>query len=226
MLHNKKIACAMALTMFAVMIALGVWQLQRLAWKEDLLAKIDTRLSVAAEPLPEKIENPQDWEYRRAKVTGHFYRQPFLIRPRTHNGRVGYHLMMPMKIKWGGVIYVNRGWVSDKELPDALKISGRFHKMEGVLQIPSKGFYTPDNDPANDYWYWPDLAAMGEKSGQKSDYPMILTLLPQEKGVYPTGYEVTANLRNNHKLYAIFWFGMALVLVVIFVIYQKKQEKV
>lgn len=223
MLHNKKIACAMAFVMFATLIALGVWQLQRLEWKEALLAKIETRLALPAEPLPEKIEDPEAWEYRRVKVTGAFQHARFLIQPRTHNGRVGYHMVMPVRIKSGGIIYVNRGWVSDKELPD-VKTGGRFLRLEGVLQIPYQGYFTPDNNIEKNTWYWPDLAAMEKQSEQKSDYPMILTLLPQPAGVYPMGYEVTAYLNNNHKLYAMFWFGMALVLVVVFVISQKKQE--
>lgn len=224
MLHNKKTVCAMAFVMFAVLVALGLWQMQRLAWKEDLIAKIETRRAMPAVPLPDKIENPQEWEYRRVRVTGAFFREPrFLIRPRMHHGKVGYHLVMPLRIKFGGVIYVNRGWISDAELA-SLNTSGRYSKMEGVLRVPVKGTFTPENDPVNDFWYWPDLDAMGEKAGKKSDYPMILTLLPAAEGVYPTGYEVTSHLRNNHRLYAAFWFSMALILAIIFVIYQKKQE--
>lgn len=214
----------MAFVMFAVLVALGLWQMQRLAWKEDLIAKIETRRAMPAVPLPAKIDNPQEWEYRHVTTKGLFLRQhAFFIEPRMHNGKVGYHLIMPMRAKYGRIIYVNRGWVPDKDL-SAIEDSSRYLEMEGVLQTPVKGSFTPENDPEKGFWYWPDLAAIAKSSGRKGHYPMILTLLPAAEGVYPTGYEVTSHLRNNHRLYAAFWFGMALILAIIFVIYQKKQE--
>jgi surfeit locus 1 family protein len=224
MLHNKKIVSAMAFSMFAVLIALGIWQMQRLAWKQELLAKIDTRMSIGTEELPKTIDDPQAWEYRRVTLRGQFFKDhPFLIQPRMHKGKVGYHLVMPFEIKYGGVVYINRGWVSDETM-DQVKSFSLNRNVTGVIQIPYQGKFTPDNDPQNNYWYWPDLEAMSKKSGIKSDYPVIVTLLPQPEGSIPTGYEVTANLRNNHRLYAFFWFGMALILSVVFIIYQKKQR--
>jgi len=223
MLHNRKTISATALAMFAVLIALGVWQVQRLGWKENLLAKIDSRMSMDAVTLPDVIDDPDEWEYRRVTVHGHFLKEhSFLIQPRTHNGKAGYHLVMPFDIQSGGIVYINRGWVSD-ETRDQVTSPAVDSDVTGVIQIPYKGMFTPDNDPQNNYWYWPDLGAMGAVSGAVSDYPVIVTMPPAPAGHAPAGYAVTANLRNNHKLYATFWFGMALIFSVVFIIYQKKR---
>jgi len=222
MLHNNKIVYGMAAAMFAVLVALGVWQVQRLAWKEGLIARIDARRAMEAAVLPDRIDDPAAWEYRRVKLRGHFVAPQFLLQPRTQDGRTGYHLVMPFALAAGKTVFVNRGWVA-ADAQDRIETPAAEQQLEGVVQIPQQGAFMPENDPQRGYWYWPDLAAMGKAAGRMSDYPVIVTLPPQGAGAVPAGYEVTAHMRNNHRLYAFFWFGMAAILAVVFVLYRQKQ---
>lgn len=222
MLHNQKIVSAMAAVMFAVLMALGLWQVQRLAWKQDLLARIDTRMTMDAADLPDHIDDPTAWEYRRVTLRGRYDAAQFFLQPRTQDGKTGYHLVMPFVLAKGKTVFVNRGWVAEDARSRIETPTGE-HTVTGIVQIPYQGSFTPENDPARAYWYWPDLAAMGKAAGRQSDYPVIVTVPPQADGRVPAGYEVTANLRNNHRLYALFWFGMAMILVVVFVIHRQKQ---
>jgi len=212
----------MAAAMFAVLVALGIWQVQRLAWKEGLLAKIDARMAMDAAALPDRLDGPAAWEYRRVTLRGRYAAPQFLLQPRTQDGKTGYHLVMPFALAAGKTVFVNRGWVA-QEAQDRIDTPADEQVVTGIVQIPYKGAFTPKNDPQHGYWYWPDIAAMGKAAGRQSDYPVIVTLPPQGEGRVPAGYEVTAHLRNNHRLYAFFWFGMALILAVVFVIYRHKQ---
>lgn len=224
MFHKKIVIHIMAAAMFAALVALGLWQMQRLEWKETLLAKVEARMAMDPERIIDKIDAPQDWEYRRVSLYGKYVNHhPLLIQPRTHKGQNGYHVIMPFDIYKGGIVFVNRGWVPQDYPIKKLNVPSLRRTVEGVVQIPAKGRFTPENDPDKDYWYWADIAAMAKKAGIENPLPVLVTLPPQAEDVYPTGYEVTSNLRNNHRLYALFWFSMALVLVVVFVMYQKKQ---
>lgn len=224
MLHKKTCINIMAVCMFATLVTLGLWQMQRLQWKQSLLSKVETRFAMAPEKIIDKIDAVQDWEYRRVTLTGKYVdRYPFFLQPRTYKGQNGYHVVMLFDIYKGGKVFVNRGWIPQDYPRKKLNVPALRRTIEGVVQLPFKGYFTPKNDPSQDYWYWPDIQAMGKKIGVENPLPVIVTIPPQAAGVYPTGYEVTSNLRNNHRLYALFWFSMALVLVVVFVMYQNKQ---
>lgn len=224
MFHKKVLVYIMAAVMFAALLGLGLWQMQRLEWKESLLSQIEARMAMDAERIVDKIDAPQEWEYRRVTLNGKYVNhRPLLIQPRTHKGQNGYHVIMLFDIYKGGAVFVNRGWVPQDYPQKQLNVPSLRRTIEGVVQLPFKGTFTPENDPDKGYWYWPDIQAMAKKIGAENPLPVVVTLPAQEAGVYPTGYDVTANLRNNHRLYAIFWFSMALVLVVVFVMYQKKQ---
>jgi len=204
------------LAMLAVLVWLGTWQVQRLHWKTDLLARIDAQMAATPAPLPEKITDPDGWEYRRVSVTGSFdYTHEFLVQPRTQDGKTGYHMVVPFRRVSGGEVLVNRGWISDDTMKKALRPAGTL-KLEGVLQIPQKSYFTPDNAPAQKQWYWIDTAAMAKAAKIAAVPPLVMTVPPQKAGVYPAGYKLAANIPNDHKQYAIFWYGMTIVLLAIY----------
>jgi len=221
----KPAAIIVALTAFLILIALGTWQVQRLGEKTILLNKISQRMAADSTPMPEYIENPKDWEYRRVALAGSFdFSHEFLIKPRTLNGANGYHMFVPFKRISGGIIMVNRGWISDKLMAKDNRTS-RIIRIEGVIQIPHKTMFTPKNNPAKNDWYWPDLKSMAANANLKNVAPVIVTLTKRVKDLYPAGIKVTANIRNNHKAYAAFWYSMSLILVVIFILSNLKQQE-
>jgi surfeit locus 1 family protein len=199
--------------MLAVLLGLGVWQLERLAWKTDLLKSIHDRMAQKPVPLPEKIADPAAWEYRRVKMAGQYVSdREFLIQPRTLDGKAGYHMYVPFRRVSGGIVFVNRGWISDDLLGKAIRPRGMV-AVEGIVQLPHKSAFTPDNNPEKGEWYWPDVEAMAAAAHVKNPAPVIVTVAARRPGVYPAGGQVRLDIPNDHKQYAIFWFTMAFVLI-------------
>jgi surfeit locus 1 family protein len=207
-----------SLLVFVVLIGLGTWQLQRLQWKTALLAEISTRMEKAPVPLPEKLPAPKDWEYRRVTMTGQFaYDHEFLIKPRTLDGQVGYHMVVPFERLSGGTVMVNRGWISDALMSQAARPKG-IVQIEGIVQVPHKNYWTPVNDPVKNDWYWPDTDALASAAGLKNVAPVLFTVSSKQPGVYPMAGSVEINIPNDHKQYAIFWFSMAFISQFIFLL--------
>jgi surfeit locus 1 family protein len=208
----------LSLLIFTVLVGLGTWQVKRLAWKTALLTQMATQMQRTAVPLPETLDAPAAWEYRRVTLAGHFlYDHEFLIKPRTLDGVNGYHMLVPFQRLSGGVVMVNRGWISDALMPKASRPQG-IQQIEGIVQLAHPGTFTPPNAPEKNDWYWSDIKAMAAAAQLKNVAPVIVNIAVREPGVYPAGGKVEINLRNDHLQYAIFWYTMALVLAVIFFI--------
>jgi surfeit locus 1 family protein len=214
----RKWPTVIAASMFIVLVVLGLWQVERLAWKTDLLKTIHDRMAQKPFPLPEKIADPSAWEYRRVTLAGRYVSDhEFLVRPRTLDGKAGYHMIVPFMRASGGIVFVNRGWISDDLLGKARRPSG-FVSVEGIVELPHKSAFTPENNPAKGEWYWPDLAAMAAAARVKDAAPVIVTVADRVPGVWPAGGQVRLDIPNDHKQYAVFWFTMALALAGIWAI--------
>ncbi len=213
-------ATVTAVILIGFMVGLAVWQLQRLEWKTNMLAEMNAHMSAPPVPMPESLGDKKDWEYRRVTLAGNFdYSHEFLLKPRTLDGRVGYHLVTPFKRASGGTVLVNRGWIADEYLKTADRPKGLL-QIEGILQYPAKSTFTPDNNPAKNDWFWADAAAMGQAAGAENVAPAIVVIAAKTPGVYPTGGRLTIDIPNDHKQYAIFWFCMAGVLAFIWFLSQ------
>ncbi len=206
------------LLMLTVMIGLGTWQLQRLAWKTQKLAQIESRMRMPAVPMPDTLDKPDDWEYRRVTLAGHFiHGHEFLVKPRTLDGVNGSHMLVPFERASGSIVMVNRGWISEALLPKASRPAGLI-QIEGTVQKPRVSYFTPSNNPEKGLWYWADLPVMAATAKLAMSSPVLVQIVGRVQDVYPVGSAPDVNIRNNHKQYAIFWYTMALVLLFIFFI--------
>lgn len=215
------------LVMLPVLLGLGFWQIDRLAWKTRLIEGIETQLASPAEPMPEEFT--KDMQYRRVSLAGAYVAgQEFEIRPRTREGVSGYHLIQPFRRVSGGIVLVNRGFVPDNAKPDP--VAAGIQRIEGVLVRPQSGRFTPENQPTRGQWYWIDVAAMAKAAGLSAlDENLSPYVLQQSaatlKDRYPQALPEKPEIRNNHKQYAIFWFTMAGILLVIYVLSQTRKPQ-
>lgn len=224
----------LAFILFCVPFGLGVWQIQRLQWKTDLIEKIETQQQEISYDFT--VINPfQDWEalnYRKAFAVGDFmFLRSIKLKPRTLDGKVGYHLLTPLRLKDGGTLIVNRGWV-----PEGVTITEEYWNSEnitvtGLLHKAEKpNRFTPENNPKNDEWYWADLNLIAKEIGVDRVAPIILYQDIQEKKedavTYPIGGQLNMTLRNTHKLYAITWFLLAFSLVLVWFFYSWKNPEI
>lgn len=214
----KPVPAAMTLMMVAVLLVLGFWQLERLAWKEELLARIDHQMAANPQPMPEVLEKPEEWEFRRVSVAGQYlYDREFLVGPRTLDGKAGFHMVVPFRRASGGIVFVNRGWITEELRKKADRPEGLI-QVDGFIQMPKHNRFTPDNAPDKKQWYWIDLAAMGKEAKLDNVAPVIIVAPESPKGIYPAGGALKLDIPNDHRKYAYFWFSMALAAIVIFIL--------
>ncbi len=216
---------------FILMIGLCMWQVQRLHWKEDLIAARESR--VAAEPaaLPQAGADPAGLEYRRVRLEGTFiHNKELFLGARSLNGNPGYHVLTPFALADGGFVLVNRGWVPiERKAPDA-RADGQLEGsqlVEGIVRLaPGKAWMQPDNEPGNNMWFYVDLPAMAAASGIDLRTDLYVDAGPAENaGTYPVGGQTRMELPNDHLQYAITWGLLAVALAVIYVLYHLKLER-
>lgn len=204
---------------------LGVWQLERLQWKEALLAAMDRQLASAPVKLPATLDDPAAWNYRPVTVEGFFaHDKTQFLMSRTHEGKNGVHLLTPLIREGAPAVLVNRGWVPlDKQdaaaRPETL--IANVVVIAGIARTPNpRGWMQPENVPAANQWYWSDLAAMEKAVGLGPLAPVIVEAArgPDPKAL-PIGGQTRIAIPNNHLEYAITWFSLGFVLIAIFGIY-------
>ncbi|MCJ1479798.1 surf-like protein, partial [Lambiella insularis] len=202
---------------------LGTWQVFRLGWKTELVAKFEERLIRPPLPLPPQI-NPlalKDFDYRRVYATGHLrHDQEMLIGPRMHDGNNGYLVVTPLERDGvGTTVLVNRGWISKRLRRQINRKDGLPQGevvVEGLLREPwKKNIFTPDNQPELGEFYFPDVEQMAKLTGSQPVWieetmePDILRAYDREAKGIPIGRAAEVNLRNNHTQYIFTWYALS-----------------
>jgi surfeit locus 1 family protein len=219
-----------------IMIGLSVWQVQRLHWKEGLIAERVSRTTAAPIDLPPVGADLAALEFHRVLLTGSFDNDhEFYLAARSQNGNVGYWVVTPFKTKAGATgagetVLVNRGWVPvEKKLP-ADRAQGQIAgetQLDGIIRLPQvKTFFQPDNEPAKNVWFYLAPAEMAAASGIPARTDLYLDSGKEPvPGGFPIGGQTRINLPNDHLQYAITWALLAIALVAVYVIYHLKLER-
>jgi surfeit locus 1 family protein len=217
------------LVVFALLIGLGVWQIQRKAWKEGLIADLTERIAAAPQALPPA----HDWptltadkdEYRRVRFTAQFdnskealvFASASGFRPDVADAGPGYWVFTPARLADGSVVMVNRGFVPDArknpQTRQAGEVSGPV-TLVGAMRWPdSRHWFTPGDDPARNLWFVRDPAAIAAAKGLSSIAPFYVEQeSPAPPGGLPQPGKLVVSLPDNHLQYALTWFGLAFVL--------------
>lgn len=216
----------LTLAAMALLCGLGFWQLQRLEWKQNLMAQLDAEYEKDAAQVtlrPEDIEG--DFDYRRGTLYGSYdFDKQILIGPRVYKNIPGRHVYTPLRLQDGSHILVNRGWVpndwrfeNETAAARALASEG---KVTGLLRKDSeRNPFTPPNDPLKNAWYFPDVAEIARVKSIDNLRPGIFSLERQEtEGDYPIPMTQRPDIPNNHLQYAIFWFAMAGIAFIIYLL--------
>ena len=200
--------------------ALGLWQVQRRAWKLDLIARVEQRLHAAPVPPP----GPAQWAglskegdaYRRLRLTGVYdHRREVLTQAVTELGP-GFWVMTPLRTWEGFTVLVNRGFV-----PTALKAPAARAAAQatgpvtvvGLLRLsePGGGFLRA-NRPDTGRWYSRDVQAIGRAEGIAGLAPYFVDAdATPNPGGWPRGGLTVVRFPNSHLIYALTWFGLALL---------------
>ena len=183
----------------AVLVALGVWQLQRAAWKDDVIASIETRLDEAPVPLP-AAPDPAGDRYRAVAMTGRVGAGAAVFSAWRGAG-TGYRIVAPFETDDGRRVLLDRGFVG---APEAAAVPAARIAVEGNLNWPEER----EADPS-DGWEARDVAALSSALGTEP-VMVVARAVSETGGVRPVPLD-TAGIPDNHLGYAVQWFGLAAV---------------
>lgn len=215
----------------AILIGLGTWQLQRKAWKDDLMQQIETRAYGEPGPILPESEWPawradQD-EFRKVRVTGTFLHDleapVYGLAPGTRQGAPlqGYYILTPLRLTTGGIVMINRGFVPTDLKNPATRAQGQLDgevTITGLVRAPeARNPFTPSDDPTRNTWFTRDPRAIAGARGLEPVAPFLIDAdVAPNPGGWPRGGQTQLTLPNNHLQYALTWYGIALTLVGVF----------
>lgn len=213
---RRVLLVGLALLAASGFVALGVWQVERRTWKLDLIARVDAGLK--APPIPVR-----DWrvvpEYRRVQLSGtYLYDRDTLVKAVTERGE-GFWVVTPLRTA-AGIVLVNRGFVPSAATP-RVRTAGT---VIGLARASEPGgAFLRNNDPAHDRWYSRDVAAIASARRLGPVAPMFVDAAAGSgRAAYPVGGLTVVRFRNNHLVYALTWFALAIMSVVAAVIVYRR----
>lgn len=208
------------------MLGLSIWQVQRIYWKEGLIAARVERTTAAPIALPSAGADIEAVDFRRVALHGHFdHAHEFFMAARSQNGNVGYWIVTPLLVDDGkSAVLVNRGWVPDDRKEPAARAEGQLAgnvAFDAVIRQPQKqGWFQPPNEPVKNRWFYLSPAEMAVASGLPLRTDLYLDAVKTDiPGGFPIGGQTRINLPNDHLSYAVTWGALAIALVVIYVLY-------
>ena len=215
------------LLLVPLMIGLGAWQLERASWKQGL---VDTNAD-RARLSPVSLESLDDYrdaeQYRQVFVRGYYdMDHQLLLDNRTYAGYAGYHVLTPLRMAESDkVVLVNRGWVplgsSRAVLPDIPGTRGEILVDATFMVPPTKLFRLGTREESNEGW--PQVVQQVEMNEleQRLGYslqPLILLLdKDDEFGFIRDWKPVYGVTPDKHRAYAVQWFTLTLVLLIIYI---------
>ncbi|HEY9567165.1 MAG TPA: SURF1 family protein [Thalassobaculum sp.] len=214
------------------MLGLGVWQLDRLAWKTALIDSFESRVTQPPVPPPASIADIDQWRFRHVRATGRFLHDKEIhLTGRPFEGNAGFHVVTPLVVDGGPTVLVNRGWIpmdrrSREARPETLPAGPV--TVDGIVrEAGRKGYFVPDNEPAREIWFTVDTAQIAAHTGLATvaDY-YIDALRPSKHATeLPIGAVAAIGVRNEHLQYAITWFLLALTLVAVYVVWHRQKDR-
>jgi len=221
----------LALAVFGVLAGLGFWQLQRFAYKEGLIERIEARARAAPLTLEQALaqwDDKKDVEYFRVRLEGRFRHAReshyFTVIKET----AGWRVITPFITSSGRIVMADRGFVPEGFKQPGARAAGQSEGLQTVtgfarasgIQAP----FVPDNSPEKNAWFWRDLEGMASSALSKTEIKQLVPFFVEldatpVPGGWPKGGVTRLELPNKHLQYAGVWFGLAATLLVVFAVY-------
>jgi surfeit locus 1 family protein len=206
MLRRMIFPILMGIVGCAILISLGVWQMQRMAWKTDVLAQIDAMIAADPVSLPAAPTEAAD-EYRAVTAAGRFTGEFVELLAGQPGTFPGVRIIEAFQTGDGRRILIDRGFLPDdaRAIP---RTAGATQITGNLLWPDATDSFTPPPDPATGLWFARDLPAMAAKL--QTEPTLIVAREQTGGGIAPVPVDSSA-IPNDHWGYAIQWFGLATV---------------
>lgn len=215
-----------------LLIGLGTWQVERLYWKEGLIAAREAAVSATPAALPATLAEARRLEFHHVHARGTFLNdRELFIGATTEQGATGYQVVTPLRRAEGSILLVNRGWVPQDRKDPATRAAGEPDgevTVSGLVRIPPAGkpsWFVPDNSAAHNYWFYVDIPAMAAAAHLDRVLPFYVDAdATPNPGGYPIGGQTRLALPNNHLQYALTWYALALGLVAVYAVLRRRHR--
>ncbi|EKF74655.1 surfeit locus 1 family protein [Alcanivorax hongdengensis A-11-3] len=223
---TKIVATLLAVLAFFGFVALGTWQVERRAWKLDLIARVDQRVHAPAIAAPGPDQwatiNRDDNEYQHVRLHGRFLHDKEALVQASSELGAGFWVLTPLRRDDGTTVLINRGFVPPDRRDPAERGSPAPQgpvTVTGLLRLsePGGGFLR-DNDPDHERWYSRDVQAIAADQGLKDRVaPYFVDAEARPGQPWPRGGLTVIHFHNSHLVYAITWYSLALMVAGAFV---------
>lgn len=208
--------------MLVLLLGLGTWQMQRLAWKRGLLAQIDAAERAPPQPLagtPPPFAKVSASGRLRGDLAALYGAD---VRDQRSGPVLGGQLIEPLERPGDAPVLVDRGWVPQDNWRSYA--SSAAVTIDGYARPADRaGLFSAADDAAQRLFYTLNPAAIGAALGLPRVAPFTLVAMgPPPPSGYPDPAQHLPRPPNNHLQYALTWYGLAGVLVVVFVSYARK----
>ncbi|MBI3675565.1 MAG: SURF1 family protein [Proteobacteria bacterium] len=217
---------------FAILITLGVWQLERLQWKRALIAEANANVSAPALSLDQALALGAEMvQYHRVAVTGRFdnAKEAYIFTTGDQGAPV-YHVVTPLILADGRALMIDRGTIPltlrDPKSRTAGLPQGE-HRVIGVWRTPdAAGMFTPQPDTTKHVWYSRDVRTIAKADSVVLAAPVIVEAdATPNPGGWPRGGQTVIQFRNEHLQYAITWFALAAALLGVYLAYHRSHGR-
>ena len=197
-----------------ILLSLGTWQLERLRWKSHIISTMNKHISLSPREINASVMNDiKNYNYRRIKLEGtYIYNKNITIYSKVLNGKVGRHLIIPFKTKFGYIL-INKGFIpKDYNIDVAFAEKAKNISINGIVKFQQKiNYFTPKNNLITNEWYYINLDEISKFLNiPLMDFYLIEEDNPKER--YPVGSQYNLKVPNDHLQYAITWFSLAIAL--------------
>jgi surfeit locus 1 family protein len=204
----------------AILLWLGTWQVQRLAWKEGVLAEINARISDAPVAVPGNPD-PETDRYLPVFANGLITSDEIHVLASSKQTGAIYRVVAAFETG-GRRLMVDRGWIKPEQknaTRDAFEA-----RVIGNLHWPDEiDSYTPQPDVEGNIWFARDVVAMAQTLGTEPTLIVLRENTATNADVTPMPV-TTSGIPNDHLQYAVTWFGLALVWIVMTLYYLRRMR--
>ncbi len=215
----------------AFLLFLGTWQVQRLAWKENLMAQVAARADQPAKTVqalpPLAALSAQSHDYMAVQLSGrwlyerqHYWFAQIMTPPNgfPHADRIGFHVITPLLLADGQVVMVDRGFIPNRLKDQPARYNNAPQTFIGRLRWPSpRGRFDNPDQPQQGLWYVRDPQAMAQSVGLQTFPFLIDQVTPVDR--WPLAGQTRMVFANRHLEYAVTWFSLAAILVIILIVW-------
>ncbi|PPR79249.1 MAG: hypothetical protein CFH01_00509 [Alphaproteobacteria bacterium MarineAlpha2_Bin1] len=213
---------------FIFLLGLGTWQLDRLEWKNNLIAERQSFLNDDPILFNGDIKELNGAMWKPVQLNGTYQHDKELyLAARSMRGNVGFHVLTPLSLSNGKNILINRGWVPREKKDPLTRIQSNYKGPVELIGIITpgfkKGFFSPKNDLTNNVWLYVDYMEMSSAVGMTLQ-KFVIDAKENGRGGFPIGSQTRVNMPNDHLQYAVTWYLLGLTLVFVWFFWNKNRQ--